>query len=178
MVNPFLNKEIMKKTILFAAAMLLSVSAFAQRNAFINTEQVFRALPEYTAALSEIDRWAQAQQAVVDADFVKIAESYERYQEQRANLSENARRQLEENIIRMEKEATERQTAVFGNDGTLMQRRIEALKPIQDRVFAVIDRLAKERGCDLVIDISNNPSILYYNPAADLTQEVIRALGN
>ena len=167
----------MKKLILFSVAMLLSIGAFAQKNGFINTEQVFRAMPEYTAALSEIDTWAQQQQTAVDADFVKIAESYERYREQRANLSDNARRQVEENIIQMEKAATEKQAAIFGAEGTLMKRRIETLKPIQDRVFGVVDRIAKERGCDLVIDISNNPSIVYYNTANDLTAEVIRALG-
>ncbi len=167
----------MRKLILFSAATLLTIGAFAQKNGFINTEQVFRAMPEYTAALSRIDTWAQQQQQSVDADFVKIAESYERYQEQRANLSDNARRQVEENIIQMEKAATERQSAIFGAEGTLMQRRIEALKPIQDRVFEVVDRIAKEHGCDLVIDISNNPSIIYYNTAGDLTAEVIRALG-
>lgn len=167
----------MKKIILWAAAMVLTVGAYAQKNAFINTEQVFRAMPDYVAALSDIDNYAQQQQQAVDADFVKIAETYERYQEQRANMTENARRQVEENIIRMEKEATEKQAAVFGTDGTLMQRRIEKLKPIQDRVFEVVDRLAREKGCDLVIDISNNPSIIYYNTENDLTQEVIRALG-
>ena len=167
----------MKKIILWAAAMVLTVGAYAQKNAFINTEQVFRAMLDYVAALSDIDNYAQQQQQAVDADFVKIAETYERYQEQRANMTENARRQVEENIIRMEKEATEKQAAVFGTDGTLMQRRIEKLKPIQDRVFEVVDRLAREKGCDLVIDISNNPSIIYYNTENDLTQEVIRALG-
>ncbi len=167
----------MKRIILFSAAMLLGFGAFAQKSGFINTEQVFRAMPEYSAAMSEIDTWAKAQQEAVDADFVKVAESYERYQEQRGNLSENARRQVEENIIQMEKEATEKQAAVFGAEGTLMKRRIEKLKPIQDRVFETVDRIAKERNCDLVIDISNNPSIIYYNPANDLTAEVIRALG-
>lgn len=167
----------MKKIILWAAAMTMTLGGYAQKSAFINTEQVFRALPEYTEALSDIDNYAQQQQQLVDADFVKIAETYERYQEQRQNMTENARRQVEDNIIRMEKEATEKQAAVFGQDGTLMQRRIEKLKPIQDRVFEVVDRMAKEKECDLVIDISNNPSIIYYNMGNDLTQEVIRALG-
>jgi outer membrane protein len=167
----------MKKMMLCLLATVLASSAFAQKNAFINTEQVFRALPEYTAALAEIDTYAQEQQALVDADFVKIAETYERYQEQRQNLTEASRRQVEERIIQMEKEATEKQSAIFGQEGTLMQRRIEKLKPIQDKVFAVVDQIAKAKGCDLVIDISNNPSIIYYNAAGDLTAEVIAALG-
>ena len=167
----------MKKIIVLIAAMLLSVGAYAQKTAFINTETIFRAVPEYATALSEIDHFAQHEQTKVDAEFAKIAEMYERYQYQKQSLSENARKQVEDNIIRLEKEATENQSAVFGTDGTLMRMRIEKLKPIQDRVFAVVDLVGKLHKCDAIIDISNNPSIVYYNKDNDLTQEVIDSLG-
>lgn len=167
----------MKKMILTAAALLMGVAAFAQKNAFVNTEQIFLAIPAYNEAIEQIDEYARAQQEDVDAEFAVVAEMYERYQYQKANLSESARQQVEQNIIRLEQAATEKQRAIFGQDGTLMTRRVELLKPIQDRVFAAIDALAQARGCDQVLDISNNPSIIYYNKSADLTAEVIRALG-
>ena len=167
----------MKKIVLILATTLLSVGAYAQKTAFINTETIFRAIPEYATALSDIDNFARQQQAAVDADFAKIAEMYERYQQQRPALSENARKQVEDNIIRLEKEAAEKQAAVFGTDGTVMRMRLEKLKPIQDRVFAVVDLVGKLHRCDAVIDISNNPSIVYYNKENDLTQEVVDSLG-
>jgi outer membrane protein len=167
----------MKKIILLAAATLLSVGAIAQQTGFVHTEKIFRSLPEYEAVLKEIDAAAQAEQAKVDAEFLQIAEMYERYQYQRESLSESARKQVEEDILRLEKEATEKQTAVFGAEGTLIKQRVEKLKPIQDRVFAVVDLVARLHKCDLVLDIANNPAVVYYNPAKDLTEEVIRSLG-
>jgi Outer membrane protein len=167
----------MKKIVLLTAALALTVGAFAQKNGFINTEKIFRAVPEYDTALKEIEEIAKQEQVKVDAEFTKIAEMYERYQYQRESLSESARKQVEDNIIRLEKEATEKQTAVFGPDGTLMKQRVEKLKPIQDRVFAVVDLVARLHNCDLVLDIANNPSVVYYNPDNDLTDEVVKSLG-
>lgn len=167
----------MKKIVLLTAVFLLSLGASAQKNAFVNTEMIFRSIPDYVSALEAIDELGKEEQARIDADFAKIAEMYERYQHQRQGLSENARRQVEENIIKLENEATQKQAAAFGPDGALMQRRLALLKPIQDRVFGAIDKLAVERGCDMIVDISNNPSIVYYNKANDLTQTVIEALG-
>ena len=155
----------------------MTAGVYAQKSGFINTEKIFRAMPEYNTALGQIDELAQQEQARVDADFAKIAEMYERYQYQRQSLSENARKQVEDNIIRLEKEAGEKQAAFFGTEGTLMQKRIELLKPLQDRVFGVVDLVAKLHQCDVVIDISNNPSIVYYNPENDLTEEVLKSLG-
>lgn len=167
----------MRKILLLAAAMLLAAGAFAQKTGFINTETIFRAIPEYNEALTAIDAFAQQEQAKVDADFTRIAEMYERYQEQRQGLSQNARQQVENNIIKLEQEATEKQAAIFGQDGTLMKKRIELLKPIQDKVFGVVDLVGKLHQCDAILDISNNPSIVYYNAELDLTQEVINSLG-
>ena len=167
----------MKKIILLASAVLLCAGAFAQKSGFIHTEKIFRSLPEYAAALAEIDAIAETEQAKVDADFLKIAEMYERYQYQRTSLDDAARQQVEANIVRLEKEATEKQTAVFGAEGTLIKQRIGKLKPIQERVFAVVDAVARRQGYDLVLDIANNPAVVYYNTANDLTAEVIRSLG-
>ncbi|MCD8186522.1 MAG: OmpH family outer membrane protein [Rikenellaceae bacterium] len=166
----------MKKIVFLTAAILLTAGVFAQKTAFINTETIFRSIPEYTAALTQIDQLAQEEQARVDADFARIAEMYERYQYQRSGLSETARRQVEDNIIKLEDEATQKQAAFFGPEGTLMQRRIELLKPIQDRVFQTIDRIAQEQGYDMITDISNNPSIVYYNRELDITQVIVSAL--
>lgn len=167
----------MKKMILTAAAILMGFGALAQKNAFVNTELIFRTIPAYNRAIEQIDEFARNEQEKIDAEFAVIAEMYERYQYQKSSLSENARQQVEQNIVTLEKAATEKQRSIFGQDGTVMTRRIELLKPIQDQVFAAIDSLAQAKGCDQILDISNNPSVVYYNKANDLTQEVLRALG-
>ena len=57
-----------------------------------------------------------------------------------------------------------------------MKKRIELIKPIQEKVFAAIEQYAKEYGFDLVLDKASNASILFYNEAIDHTANVIAHL--
>jgi outer membrane protein len=57
-----------------------------------------------------------------------------------------------------------------------MKKRMELIQPIQERVFNMIDRFAKQYGYDLVIDISANPTVLYYSSKIDYTESIISAL--
>ena len=57
-----------------------------------------------------------------------------------------------------------------------MKRRMELIQPIQQRVFEAIERFAKQQGYDLVIDISANPTVLYYSDKVNYTDRIIEAL--
>jgi outer membrane protein len=58
-----------------------------------------------------------------------------------------------------------------------MKKRIELIKPIQDKVFEAIKRIAESRQFDAIVDVSNNPTIVYYSPKVDITEEVLKQLG-
>ena len=96
--------------------------------------------------------------------------------QRRASLSESARQQQEQLILQKEAEATEYQESLFGTEGELMKKRLELIQPIQQRVFSTIESFSKQYGYDLVIDISANPTILYYSTKVDFTDRIIEAL--
>ena len=57
-----------------------------------------------------------------------------------------------------------------------MKKRIELIKPIQERVFAAIEAYAKEIGAEVVLDSSNNPTLLYNAASVERTQQIINRL--
>jgi outer membrane protein len=57
-----------------------------------------------------------------------------------------------------------------------MKKRVELIKPIQEKVFGAIELYAKANGYDLVLDKASNASILYFNTSIDHTAQVIEAL--
>ena len=65
----------------------------------------------------------------------------------------------------------------FGKDGDLFKKREELIKPIQDRVFTVIDEYAKERGYAFVFDVAGSMTIIYADPKWDLNEEIMQKLG-
>jgi len=59
----------------------------------------------------------------------------------------------------------------------LFKKREELVKPIQDRVFTVIDEYAKERGYAFVFDVAGSMTIIYADPKWDLNEEIMQKLG-
>lgn len=112
----------------------------------------------------------------MDQRFEEIEKIYNNYMSQRASLSSSVRDTIEESILSKEKEAQQYQESLFGQEGTLMKKRLELIQPIQKEVFAAIEAYAKQVGADAVIDSSNNPTLLYTNPEIERTQQVIDAL--
>lgn len=165
----------MKKFIILSAAMaLMSFAANAQNYMVVNTETIFKAIPAYVSANDVLDRLGQQYQKNVDDAYAEVEAMYENYIAQKPYLSESSRTARENAILDREAEILDYQERIFGPEGELMQKRVELIKPIQDKVFEAINKYAQANGQALVIDIANNPSVLYYSPAADKTQEIIK----
>ena len=167
----------MKRTILTAIIALATFGLASAQNYFvIDSEKVFKSLAEYNEALTKLDELGKSYQAEVDNKYKSIEEIYNRYMAQRENLSSTARASIEQQILQKEEEAQRYQQEVFGENGELMKKRVELIKPIQTKVFAAIEAYAKANGYDLVLDKASNTSILYLNSTIDHTAQVIEAL--
>lgn len=166
----------MKKLIFAALFALVATAASAQNYIVVNSEKVFKSITAYNNAISELDKLAQSYQSQVDQKFEEVEDLYNTYQQQKAQLSASTRQSFENAILAREKEATDLQESLFGDEGTLMKKRIELIKPIQERVFAAIEAYAKEIGAELVLDSSNNPTLLYNAASVERTQQIINRL--
>ena len=167
----------MRKIIIALMAVLMTAGiASAQNYMVVYSEKVFKSITEYNDALEQIEKLATQYQKEVDAKFANVEKMYNSYMQQRASLSLSAQQQQEQLILQREAEATEYQESLFGSDGELMKRRISLIQPIQERVFDTIESFSKQYGYDLVIDISANPTILYYSTKVDFTERIIEAL--
>ena len=166
----------MKRLILALALMLSFTAASAQNYAVVNSEKVFKSIAAYNEAITKLDQMAEQYQKQVDAKFEEVENLYNTYMQRKASLSQSLQQANEEKILKMEQEATEYQESMFGTEGTLMQKRLELIQPIQKEVFAAIEKYAKAKGYDMIIDISQNATMLYYSERADHTDEIIATL--
>lgn len=166
----------MKRLILIAVFVLTTGTLAAQNYIIVNSEKVFKSIDAYNTALSTLDKLAEQYQDMVDAKFAEVETLYNNYMNQKASLTAATRQTRENDILAKEKAAQEYQETLFGNDGTLMKKRIEMIEPIQKQVFSAIEAYAKQVGADVVLDSANNPTLLYSNPSMDRTQQVIDVL--
>ncbi|MBQ1205280.1 MAG: OmpH family outer membrane protein, partial [Alistipes sp.] len=119
----------MKKMVFTLALVLVSAAAMAQNYIVVNSEKIFKSIPAYNSAIEALDKLAQSYQEQVDAKFEEVERLYNSYQQQKASLSATTRQQWEEVILDKEKQATEYQEQLFGQEGQLMKNRIEKIKP-------------------------------------------------
>ncbi len=164
----------MKKFIILSIAMVLTgFVANAQNYMVVNTETVFKSMTAYANAESSLETLGGQYQREIDDAYANVEKMYNEYMDEKAYLSESSRRLREDAILDAEARIQERQEELFGPEGELMKRRVDMVKPIQDKVFETINRYAQSHGFALVIDLANNPTVLYYSPSADKTKEII-----
>ena len=167
----------MKRLILTLALVLgIATMASAQNYAVVNSEKIFKSIDQYNQAITQLDQMANDYQAKVDAKFEEVEKIYNAYMQRRSQLSAASQQANEENILKLEQEAQKYQESIFGTDGELMKKRLELIQPIQKRVFEAIEAYAKQKGYDMIIDISQNATMLYYTERADHTDEIIALL--
>lgn len=167
----------MKRVIFSILAMMLTVGAVSAQNYMVvDSEKVFKSIESYNDALAQVEKLSADYQKSVDEKFSAVETMYNNYMKQRAALSEQQRAQYEQQILSKEAEATKYQESLFGADGKLMKMRVELIQPIQKRVFETLESFAQQHGYDLIIDISANPTVLYYSEKVDFTERIIEAL--
>ena len=130
----------MKKLGLLAVFSLATmVTLSAQRIAYVDVNRIMESIDEYTEAQRELDQLAGRWREEIAREYDQIKSMYNRYQAEQVLLSDEARRQKEDEILEKEKSVRELQKARFGPEGALFKRRQELVRPVQDRVFAAIE---------------------------------------
>ena len=167
----------MKRLILTLAIVLgVAATAAAQNYAVVNSEKIFKSIDKYNQAIEQLDKMAGEYQKQVDAKFEEVEKIYNAYMSRRASLSEASQQANEQNILNKEREAQQFQESIFGTDGKLLQERLALIQPIQKQVFETIEKYAKQKGFDMIIDIAQNATMLYYSENADHTEAIIQML--
>ncbi len=163
------------KNILFA----LTIVAFglntgvSQRIAIVDINTVLDAVPEYKIAEKEIDRIAAEWRQQISKEYDAIKSMYNKYQAEQVLLSEDAKVERENEIIKKEEEVRELQKLKFGPEGELFKKRQQMITPIQDKVFNAINDYASDRGFDLIFDKSGSAGLLFTSDEFDKTQDII-----
>jgi outer membrane protein len=83
----------------------------------------------------------------------------------------------ENEIIKKEKEAKELQKKKFGFEGELFKKRQELVKPVQDKVYNAVQKLASSKGYEIIYDKSADLTIFYSDSKLDKSDDVLRDLG-
>lgn len=157
-------------------SLLLTGIATAQRIAYVDVTDVLESLPDYQKAQEQLDKIATQWRQEIAQEQDKIKGMYSKFQAEQVLLSEDMKKQREEEITAKEKEVRELQRQKFGPEGALFKKREELVKPIQDRVYAAIEKYAQDKGFDFIFDKGSASGMLYADKRYDKTEDLKAAL--
>ena len=167
----------MKKLMIVACLVLVSAATtFAQRYAIVDTRYIFEKMPEYKQVQKTIDETAATWQKEIDTKQATLDKLYNEYDSQGAMMTDDLKLKKEDELFEKEKELRDLQKKRFGFEGDLFKKRMELMKPLQDKIAAAVNRLVSANGYDLVFDKSEGKSIIFADPKLDKSDDILREL--
>ncbi|MCU7551686.1 OmpH family outer membrane protein [Chitinophagaceae bacterium LB-8] len=168
----------MKKSLLIGFCLLL-IGSFvqAQRYAIIDTKFILDKMPEYKEAQKQLDETATQWQKEIDAAQQELDKMYKDFEAEQVMLTEELRHKREDQLFVKEKNLRDLQRKRFGFEGDLFKRRQELIKPVQDKVFNAVQKLAVQRGYDFILDKSEGITVIFADPKLEKSEDVLRELG-
>ena len=168
----------MKKAIL--ATLLIIGSAWsiqAQKYAIIDTKFILGKMPEYVDADKKLQQISDQWQKEIDNMQAQLTEMYKNYDAEQYMLSDDLKKKREDELFNKEKELRDLQKRRFGYQGDLFTEREKLVKPIQDKVYNAVQKMAVAHGYDFVLDKSEGITVIFADPKLDRSTDILRELG-
>lgn len=168
----------MKKLIILAVYIFaLAGIGQAQRYAIIDTKYILDKIPDYTDAQKKLDQFSEQWQREIDARQAELDQMYRNFDAEQVMLSEDLKKKRQDELFNREKELRDMQKKRFGFEGDLFKKRQELIKPIQDKVYNAVQKLAVARQYDFILDKSEGITVIFADPKLDKSDDVLREMG-
>lgn len=168
----------MKKSLLIVfCTMIASFASIAQRYAIIDSKYILDKIPEYIDAQKKLDQFSNLWQQEIDSKQATLDKMYKDYDAEQVMLSDELKMKREDELYNKEKEVRDLQKKRFGFEGDLFKKRQELIKPIQDKVYSAVQKLASEKQYDFILDKSEGITVIFADPRLDKSEDVLRNMG-
>jgi outer membrane protein len=167
----------MKRFFLLLCLVGFGTLGFAQRYAVIDTKYILDKMPEYKDAQKSLDDIAADWQKEIDGLQQELDRMYKDFEAEQVMLSDELKKKREDQLFVKEKTLRDLQRKRFGFEGDLFKKRGELIKPVQDKVYNAVQKLAAARGYDFILDKSEGITVIFADPKLEKSEDVLRELG-
>ena len=169
----------MKKILILLAicCFMLAFTSQAQRYAIVDTKYILEKMPDYKDAQKRLDGFSESWQKEIDDKQTALDKMYKDYEGEQVMLSDELKKKREDQLFIKEKEVRDLQRKRFGFEGDLFKKRQELIKPIQDKVYNAIQKIAVAKLYDFILDKSEGITVIFADPKLDRSDEVLKFLG-
>jgi len=152
-------------------------SVLAQKWGYVDTEYILSKIPEYKEAQDEINTLSLSWDQEIQSMYREIESLYDKLQAEEVLLTAEMKEERLAEIQIKEEEVKAYHKKVFGYEGLFFLKKKELIKPVQDKVFDAVEKVAKDNRLQMVFDKSGELVLIYTDPIHDYTDYVLEELG-
>ncbi len=168
----------MNRVLLIFAALVLTTSAFAQKDlkiGHINSNVLVQQMPEFEKAQKELQKHAKDLEAALGEMQTELQGKYQSYQTKVDSLSPLLRQAKEEEITELQKRV---ENFRMSAQEDLRKKERELQQPIITKVQKAIDEVGNENNFTYILDAVEGGPVLFTSPnSTDITPMVKKKLG-
>lgn len=144
----------------------------------IDLETVLKKMPAYLNVNAQIEKLSKSWELELKNKELQLHKQQQNYALDEPFFTAQMKSVKQAEIKKLESEVLSLNKHYFGFEGLYFKKKQELLKPLQDKIYEVIERVAQNKRLDLVLDRSASGTlILYVEPKLDITLRVIQILG-
>ena len=167
----------MKKIAFIVTILFTATHIYAQKIGVVDTNYVLSKLPQFKEAENRLNTQVTQWQA----DLQQLQAEYERkreaFENEKVLLVGDQLKLREKEIVDMEASIRNTIGARFGTNGEVNQLRSNLTKPYQDQIWNAIKTVSTKNNFGIVLDKSNNISVIFLDKKYDYTEAVLSLLG-
>lgn len=157
--------------------LLISLNIFAQKFGYIDSDAIMKKMPDYQKAQQELNKLTDKWQKEIETQKKQLEDLKNKFTAEEVLLTEEMKKQRLDTIGAREQAMRENQKKIFGYEGLLFLKKQELIKPIQDKVFEAVEKVAKKNALQIIFDKSADLVMIYTNPIHDYSDHVLDELG-
>lgn len=166
-----------KLLLLFSSIFCLLFFAEAQKYAVIDTKYILNKIPDYKEADKKLQALTEQWQKEIDDNQLQLDKMYKNFEAEQVMLTDELKKKRENELYNKEKEVRDLQKKRFGYEGDVFKERQKLVKPIQDKVYTAIQKIATNKGYDFILDKSEGITVIFADPKLDKSEDVLKELG-
>jgi outer membrane protein len=166
------RKFIFLSVIVFSFYGFVSPATAQTKVGYIDSKKIIDGMQETQDAQSRLNNlvgdWQNELKILQDS----LKTMKDDYENKKLILTEQLKQQLEQEIKDLGTEIEDFKAQKFGENGEYFQKQVEFMKPVHDKIFSAIQKIAREDDYDYIFDRNSEILLLYVNERYDITAKV------
>lgn len=167
----------MKKfRILFFVLALIPSAFSAQKIGVVDTNYILSKLPQYKDAEARFDAQIKAWEKEVQDLQTEYDKKKTAFENEKVLLVGDQLKQREAEVKDLDQKLKATINQRFGSNGEINNARATFTKPFQDQIWTAIKTMSEKNSLGIVLDKSNNISVIFLEKRYDYTDKVLDLL--